>query len=152
MPWRRSEQTGATGRVEVIRPPYLYLRMPIALAMGAIAPSVIPRIGMMVMPPPCGMVRPAMPSKTVPPARRICRVGKSGGADRQGGERRQDEFPHRFTSVMLVSCWKNGEQDRFNPFNQLFFTDHLEYGFHCGLRVGGPHHLAHHRDAMRSGG
>jgi len=75
-------------RVEVIRPWYLYLRMPIALAIGAIAPSVIPRIGMMVMPPPCGMVRPAMPSKTVPPARRIRRADKSGGTDCQGGERR----------------------------------------------------------------
>jgi len=64
-----------------------------------------------------------MPSKTIPPARRIRRTDKSGGADRQGGERCQDEFPHRFTSVMLVSCGENGEQDRFNPFNQLFFTD-----------------------------
>jgi len=42
-----------------------------------------------------------MPRVSVPPTPRFCRLSEGSGADRQGGERRQDEFSHRFTSSML---------------------------------------------------
>jgi hypothetical protein len=55
------------------------------------------------MTPPPGMrSTPAMPRVSVPPTPRFCRLSEGSGADRQGGERRQDEFSHRFTSSMLV--------------------------------------------------
>jgi hypothetical protein len=58
----------------------------------------------MVMTPPPGMrSTPAMPRVSVPPTPRFCRLSEGGGTDRQGGERRQDEFPHPFTSSMLVN-------------------------------------------------
>jgi len=57
----------------------------------------------MVMTPPPGMrPTPAMPRVSIPPTPRFCRLSEGGGTDRQGGERRQDEFPHPFTSSMLV--------------------------------------------------
>jgi hypothetical protein len=56
------------------------------------------------MTPPPGMrPTPAMPRVSVPPTPRFCRLSEGGGTDRQGGERRQDEFPHPFTSSMLVN-------------------------------------------------
>jgi hypothetical protein len=57
----------------------------------------------MMTPPPRMRSAPAMPRVSVPPAPRFCRLRKGSGANCQGGERRQDEFPHPFTSSMLVN-------------------------------------------------
>jgi hypothetical protein len=60
-------------------------------------------VRMMMTPPPGMRSTPAMPRVSVPPTPRFCRLSEGCGADRQGGECRQDEFPHRFTSSMLVN-------------------------------------------------
>jgi hypothetical protein len=44
-----------------------------------------------------------MPRVSVPPTPRFRRLGEGGGSDRQGSERRQDEFPHPFTSSLLAN-------------------------------------------------
>jgi hypothetical protein len=49
------------------------------------------------------MGMPALPRVSIPPASRFCRLREGSGSDHQGGERRQDEFPHRFTSSMFAS-------------------------------------------------
>ena len=69
---------------------------------GAIAPPVMAPIRIVMTPPPGMRPAPAMPRVSVPPAPRFCRLSEGSGADRQGGERRQDEFSHPFTSSMLV--------------------------------------------------
>jgi hypothetical protein len=76
----------------------------------------------MMMAPPPGMWMRAMPSKTVPPACGIRRLDKGSTADGQGGETRQDESPHRFTSMMLVSCAHNEETEHFTPVNHEIFS------------------------------
>jgi hypothetical protein len=48
---------------------------------------------------------------------------EGGGSDHQSGERRQDEFLHRFTSWMFCSYRDNGEADRSTPFNHDFVLE-----------------------------
>jgi hypothetical protein len=61
-----------------------------------------------------------MPRVSIPPAPRFRRLGEGGGSDRQGGERRQDEFPHPFTSSLLVTWLHNEKTSRITPLNHKF--------------------------------
>jgi hypothetical protein len=51
---------------------------------------------MMTPPPRVGM--PAMPSIAIPPALSFGRLRHSGGPEQKGRERRDNDFPHRYTS------------------------------------------------------
>src|SRR5215472_18871703 len=84
----------------------------VMLPVRAIPPPVMTPIRMMVAPPPRMPRIPAMPRVSVPPAPRFCRLSEGGGTNRQGGECRQDEFPHPFTSSLLAYYLQNGKADR----------------------------------------
>ena len=99
---------------------YHQLAIPGVVPVWAIAPPVMAPVRMMT-PPPGMRSTPAMPRVSVPPAPRFCRLSEGSGTDRQGGECRQDEFPHPFTSSMVVSYMHNEKASRITPFNHKFY-------------------------------
>ena len=97
--------------------------IPGVMPIGAVTPPVMAPIRMMVTPPPGMRPAPTMPRVSIPPAPRFRRLGEGGSSDRQGGERCQDEFPHPFTSSLLVAWLHNGKTCRITPINYKFLFE-----------------------------
>jgi hypothetical protein len=64
----------------------------------------------------------AMPRVSIPPAPCFCRLHEGSRPNRQGGERRKDEFPHRFASSILSPSGHNDGTVAVTSFNHEFFT------------------------------
>src|SRR5262249_53353540 len=96
---------------------------PGVMPIGAVTPPVMAPIRMMVTPPPGMRPAPTMPRVSIPPAPRFRRLGEGSGPDRQGGERRQDEFSHPFTSSLLVGWLLNEKTRRITPINHKFLFE-----------------------------